>query len=313
MSSPLDTDAEALSTAQTQTLLVNLTAAITALVSSRTPAVPVTDHYASNDTFDRITPAGDRAFEDISKPLDTIWGGTAQKNASFSSNFAQRADDGGWDRADPHRILNVNGKDVLEDSKFVTKADLVTARIAQINPRAKQNCKALFKCLESSTTPSVKSTIFGQPNNRPTGNNGVEFYCKLTQFTTLVSTQLSILSQNKLLVFNPSVHNYHVSLINTELQALFVLVRTKHRTISYFEKLQHAITAYDQIKKPSKWETWVETQQQNIDNGIITNCQTFMNSAAIKHLYITKKSGFQGSLATKKEDIVAMLSKIKKE
>ena len=37
-----------------------------------------------------------------------------------------------------------------------------------------------------------------------------------------------------------------------------------------------------------------------------------MNSAAIKHLSITEKSGFQGFLATKEEDIVAMLSKIKK-
>ena len=36
-----------------------------------------------------------------------------------------------------------------------------------------------------------------------------------------------------------------------------------------------------------------------------------MNSAAIKHLSITKKYGFQGSLATKEEDIMAMLSKIK--
>ena len=37
-----------------------------------------------------------------------------------------------------------------------------------------------------------------------------------------------------------------------------------------------------------------------------------MNSAAIKHLSITKKSGFQVSLATEEEDIFAMLSKIKK-
>ena len=37
-----------------------------------------------------------------------------------------------------------------------------------------------------------------------------------------------------------------------------------------------------------------------------------MNSAAIKHLSVTKKIGFQGSLATKEEDIVAMPSKIKK-
>ena len=46
MSSPTDSDAAILSTAQTQALLVNLTAAITALVFSRTPAIPVTDHYA---------------------------------------------------------------------------------------------------------------------------------------------------------------------------------------------------------------------------------------------------------------------------
>ena len=62
MSSPLDTYAAAFFTAQTQALLVNLTAAITALVSSRTPAIPVTDHYASNDPFDLTTHAGDRAF-----------------------------------------------------------------------------------------------------------------------------------------------------------------------------------------------------------------------------------------------------------
>ena len=37
-----------------------------------------------------------------------------------------------------------------------------------------------------------------------------------------------------------------------------------------------------------------------------------MNSAAIKHLFIAEKSGFQGSLATKEKDIVAMLSKTKK-
>ena len=45
MNSPPDADAADLSTAQTQALLINLTAAITALVSSRTPDIPVTDHY----------------------------------------------------------------------------------------------------------------------------------------------------------------------------------------------------------------------------------------------------------------------------
>ena len=147
MSSPPDADAASLSTAQTQTLLVNLMLAITALIYSRTPAIPVTDHYASNDPFNLTTRAG------ISKPLDTLWDGTAQKFPSFSSNLARRANNGGWDRAAPHGMLNVNGKGVLEDSKSIIKADLVAARIARIDPRAKQNRKSLFKCLESSITP----------------------------------------------------------------------------------------------------------------------------------------------------------------
>ena len=163
MSSPPDADAAALSTAQTQALLVNLTTAITALVSSRTPAIPVTDHYASNYPFYLTTHAGNCVFEDISKPLETIWDGTGQTLPSFSSNIAQRANNGGLDRAAPHVILNVNGKDVLEDSKSITEADLVAAQIARIDPRSKQNCKDILKCLESSITPSVKSTIFDQP------------------------------------------------------------------------------------------------------------------------------------------------------
>ena len=63
-----------------------------------------------------------------------------------------------------------------------------------------------------------------------------------------------MLSQNKLLFFDPSVYYYNVSLINTKLQALFVLVRTRYRTISEFNKLQHAINVYDQIKQPLKWK-----------------------------------------------------------
>ena len=70
-------------------------AEITALVSSRTPAIAVTDHYASNDPFDLTTRAGDGAFEDISKPLDTIWDDTAQTFPSFSYNLARRANYGG--------------------------------------------------------------------------------------------------------------------------------------------------------------------------------------------------------------------------
>ena len=86
---------------------------IITLVSSQTPAIPVTDHYTSNDPFDLTTRAGDRAFEEILNPIDTIWGSTAQTFPSFSYNLARRAIDGGWYIAAPHGILNVNEKGVV--------------------------------------------------------------------------------------------------------------------------------------------------------------------------------------------------------
>ena len=142
----------------------------------------------SNNPFDLTTRAGDRAFEDILKPLDTSWDGTAQTFPYFSSSLTRRANNGGWDRVTPHGILEVNRKNVLEDSQSITETEFFTARIAQTDPRSMKNCKALFKCLESSITPSVKLRIFDQPENKPTGNDGVEFYFKLTKFTTLAST-----------------------------------------------------------------------------------------------------------------------------
>ena len=118
-------------------------------------------------------------------------------------------------------------KHFLEYSQSIIETELATSQITQTEPRAIQNIKDLFKCLESSITQLIKSTIFDQSEKNPTGNDGLEFYCNLTKFTTLTSTQLSILSKN-FLVFDPSVCNYNVSMINTKIQALFVLVRTRH-------------------------------------------------------------------------------------
>ena len=109
-----------LSTAQTQALLTNLMATITTLALSRMPAIPVTDIYASNITFDLTTCVGDRTFEDILKPLDTICDGTAQTFPSFSSSLIRRANDGGWYRVNTYGILKVNGKNVLQFSQSIT-------------------------------------------------------------------------------------------------------------------------------------------------------------------------------------------------
>jgi len=194
-------------TAQTQALLTNLKATITDLAASltRTPPTVVTDHYSSNKGFDLSTRAGDYAFENISKALNTMWDITVQ------SILKRQASNGGWDPNPPHGVLTVAGKNVIDDSTFIFVAAIKEACTGQTNARAQRNYKALFICLESPITSLVKSTIFDQPKNKYTGQDEVEFCSKLTQFTTLASTQLSILSQNKLLVFDPSADDYNIS------------------------------------------------------------------------------------------------------
>ena len=57
----------------------------------------------------------------------------------------------------------------------------------------------------------------------------------------------------------------------------------------------------------------MENQLSNIDAGVITNCNMFMNTAAIKQLSITVKFGFTGALATEQEDIVDMIASMKRK
>ena len=59
-------------------------------------------------------------------------------------------------QSDSSRNPQSQRKNILEDSQSITKTELVTAQIAQNDPIAMQRCKALFKYLESSITPSVK-------------------------------------------------------------------------------------------------------------------------------------------------------------
>jgi hypothetical protein len=52
----------------------------------------------------------------------------------------------------------------------------------------------------------------------------------------------------------------------------------------------------------------VRTQTDNFDDGLITNCQSFMNSATIKYIKITSAGSFDGSSTMVQEDIVAMVA-----
>jgi hypothetical protein len=102
-------------------------------------------------------------------------------------------------------------------------------------------------------------------------------------------------------------------MINTKLIHLFVLATTRDRTLQDAKKIQHTIHVYSRIQQPELWAQWVRNQVDAFDEGRITVCQAFMNSAVIKYNKITGSSegGFRGSSSTVQDDIVAMVSATK--
>ena len=123
------------------------------------------------------------------------------------------------------------------------------------------------------------------------------------------SLQLSMLSFNQLLEFDLASCDFKISAVNTKINHLFVLATISQRHLRDLEKIQHTITAYAQIKQPEKWAAWVRLQIDQFEEVLMTNCQAFMKSAAIKYLKISSvNSTFGGSSTILQEDIVTMVS-----
>ena len=303
--------------------LTNFTTAIAALAppaggggAPPPPAaahVPIHDLYLSPNAFDLSTRAGLDALKEISKPLDCIWDGTGQTFPAFLVAIKLRANEGHWNATGATGIFDVNGKDLIDEYHSIDDADVTAAKTARTDDRAIQNAKALFKCLKCSISGNLKTTIFSQPDNIPKDEDGVALFKKFTEYTTLSSVQLSLSTFSNLLKFDPAQDKFDIAKINTRLLSMFVLCGGSHRTLDKYERIQHTLNAYDRIKQPDAWSRWVNSQKDEFNQGNLTNCQDFMNSALLKYNQISlEEGGFNGSVSSVQEDIISMVAQMKK-
>ena len=292
-----------------------LTQAITALTNAiaflQPPPQPaaVYDPFASDVPFNLSTRLGSQAYSDISSPLDEVWDGSVNTFPSFMVALTIRAKEGKWDAAAPHGILEVDGHDALTDYHTINETQITDARTARIDNRAIQNAKAMFKCVKSSIKGDIRNTIFNQTANLPEHEDGVALFWKLTTFTTVASIQLSLISLESILNFNPHTYKFQIPTINTTLLNLFSLATTRTRTLDDSERIQHTLNVYRKIVQPETWAQWVRTKTDAFEEGNITVCRDFMNSAMIKYNKIDGGTGtFKGSVSTVQEDIIALLA-----
>ena len=277
---------------------------------------PVFDPFDSNDPFDLSTRAGSTAYTTISAPLDEIWDGHVSTFPSFIVALRLRGEEGKWNAPAPHGILSfptgvgAATNNILTDYHSVTEAQIVTARTARVDQRAIQNAKAMFNCVKGSIKGALKDTIFTQFGNMPTHSDGTALFKTLTGFTTVASLQLSMLSFQNILEFNPFDWDFNIPTINGKLIHLFTLATTQSRALDESERIQHTLNVYSKILQPEMWAQWVRNKIDSFEEGGITVCQDFMNTATMKYNKIAcTTSGFKGSVHTVHDDIVAMMAK----
>lgn len=286
-----------------------------AAAAAPTVRQPLLDPFDSSAPFDLSSRAGSVAFAAASAALDESWDGSVETFPSFIVTLRIRASEVKWNAVAPQGILTFGGNNLLTHYHSVTDTDIETALTARVDPRAVQNARALYQCLKRSITGDLRATVFDQTDNLPATEDGPTLFKKLTTFTMVASTQLSMLSFKHILEFDPSAHAFNIPTINTKLIHLFVLATTRDRILQESEKLQHTLHVYSRIQQPELWAQWVRNQVDAFDDGLITVCQAFMNSAVIKFNKITGSSegGFRGSSSTVQDDIVAMVAAAKRK
>ena len=110
----------------------------------------------------------------------------------------------------------------------------------------------------------------------------MSLFKSITTYSSVSSVQLSNVSLNNILHFDPSAFKFQIPSINTRLSNLFVLATTRTRALDQNERIQHTLSAYSKILQPEVWAQWIRNKTDAFEDGLITNCQSFMNDAVKK-------------------------------
>lgn len=149
----------------------NLATAV-ANINSAPQSIPIHDFFASGNALNLGTRSGTEAYEKMAEPLSQVWDGNPASFPTFIMNLRLRASKSKWNANGPLGIMEINGNNILTSYHSIVGAQVESSRSARVNPRAIQNSKSLYHCLESSISGSVKTTIFTQAENIPSTKTG---------------------------------------------------------------------------------------------------------------------------------------------
>ena len=151
--------------------------------------------------------------------------------------------------ATPYVILSVptwgnSNHNIVTKYQSIFSANIVDSFIACTDNCVIQNSKAFYSILFKSVTVTIRDTVFEQAKNLPTNKPGVALFKPFTLFTVAASLQLSILSLNQIMILLPSMYNFVIPTINTNITYMFLLTCTPTRTLNDVKQIQQTLTMY---------------------------------------------------------------------
>lgn len=319
------TDAEA--TAQA---FANIAATLQLLQAAIGGAQPAAAHAPLYDLFDNGTPfdmnsrAGSSAMSIASAALSEKWDGSATKLPTFLLSLKQRAQDVKWDAPAPHGILmfpdnDGNNCNLLDSYHSISPVTIEQVRAARTDFRSSQNSRAMFSCLFQSIEGDIRSVLFEQDGNTPAHQDGPTLFKRIVDMTATSSLQVSMQAIRQLQDLDPSDYKFNIAALNTKATQLFTLATTTARALSDAERTQFLLNAYNRIKQPAVWATWVSNKIEQFDDGHLVSVnnipvyQALMNAAVHKATkIITGDDAGTWRSTSVEEDVVAMLAAVKK-
>ena len=149
----------------------------------------------------------------------------------------------------------------------------------------------------------------------PTHQDGPSLFKRMVDMTAASSLQVSMQAIRQLQDLDPAEHKFNIASINTKATQLFTLATTTARALSDAERTQFLLNAYNRIKQPAVWSTWVSNKIEQFDDGTLTTVnnipvyQSLMNAAVNKATKIISSDDIAHWRSTSvEEDVVAMLA-----
>lgn len=177
----------------------------------------------------------------------------------------------------------------------------------------------MFSCLSQSIEGTIRTVLFEQDGNQPIHDDGPALFKRMVDMTAASSLQVSMQAIRQLQDLDPAVHHFNIANVNTQASQLFTLATTTARALSDAERTQFLLNAYNRIKQPAAWATWVSNKIEQFDDGTLTAInnipvsQALMNAAVNKATKIlTSDDNGHWRSTSVEEDVIAMLAVAKK-